>query len=210
MEKKKRRPRKRTIEILEFIDSIHVGLNQNQITKLVVKKYEITKRRANQIYVKYWKDGKGHKLIQKYSTTQQYAEMRKKLLKKEEDEIVAAVVCNPIIQTALKNDKRKNEVIQIDANNEVVQTGIQNEVVQAERLPTTEEELRQYRYDKVLSPQARAMRIDMLVQASCVESGIAKMKAIAALEEITRLYGEHSDEDELVFFDVTKTKKGKK
>jgi len=187
---RQRRPRKKTIRMLEYVASIEHGLKRKEITDLIVQEYGVTKRRADTLYNQYLKEGR--ELIEKYSVAgRELFHITPPLTDEEkqekENKIVNAVICSPAV----------NSPAVVDVNG----------VTPAERLPTTEEELKQYRYDKVLSPQAKAMRIDMLVEASMKENGIAKMKALEALDEITKLYGNHTDEDEIVFFDVTQTKK---
>lgn len=179
----KRRPKKKTIKMLEYVASVEHGLTRPKVIKMIAEKYSVTSRRASTVYNQYQKEGK--ELIEKYSVTD-----RDLYCFPERDKAIDAVVCLPPVV----NGCTAMEV---------------NGITPIERLPTTEKELRQHRYDKVLSPQARALRIDMLVEASMKESGIAKMKALDALEDLTRLYGEHTDEDEVVFFDVTQTKKSK-
>lgn len=93
--------------------------------------------------------------------------------------------------------KEKYEIAEVE---EIPRTNV-------ERLPSTEEELKAYRYLKILSPEAQAMRLDALNNAITMESGIARIKALELLDEITKEYTDNTNIEEPVFFNVHSTKK---
>jgi len=126
-------------------------------------------------------------ICQEYDCTKRHA---RALVKKYKDSSCSEGLLLPV-------------VIECECEHENTKT---YDVGPVEKLPSTEEELKQYRYKNVLSPEARAMRIDALIQATHQESGIAKMKALEMLDEMMKEYNDTTNEPEPVFFTVHSTK----
>ena len=97
------------------------------------------------------------------------------------------------------NNQKKNQVVQVHPS--VLADGF-DDTINPDVLPNTEEELKAYRYKLVLSPAAKAMRIQALVDASTNEKGIAQQQALDRLEQITLDYDDTTGEAEYIFFDV--------
>lgn len=158
---KMKRPRKRTVEIFEYIKD---NIDAENLRDLLIEKYDMTKRHANYA-LKQYKE-KGPETLCKYSTPKTLELM-------------------PVVDGEIE--------------------GRTTTPITPERLPATEEELKQYRAKYVTSPEARAMRISALVQCVHTESGIARIKALELLEEMTKEYSDTSNLEEPLFFNVFKT-----
>ena len=72
----------------------------------------------------------------------------------------------------------------------------------AEAYPHDENSLKAYIFDKVTSPRARGERIDALVDSVQSERGVARIKAIEVLDELTADMMEDTGQAEYVFIDV--------
>lgn len=172
MATRKRWARKKTIGFFLYIDSVYKN-------KSKVKKSDLTK----DLMAKYkLSERQACRIINKYNAEGQ--ELIKQHYKKlgRPNPTEAAV-----------------EVAEVEKENPLLPAVI---TTTSERLPSTPQELKAYRYQKILSPEAQAMRIDTLVNACAVESGIARIKALELLDEITKEYSDNSNEEEPLFFDV--------
>ena len=106
------------------------------------------------------------------------------------------------------DDRSQNQIVRVTAEIDGPTSGVRlsnpniNNITPTEKLPTTEAELKEYRYKKILSPEAQAMRLDSLINASMMEHGIAQIQALKLLDEITKDYSDTSEEPEPIFLRV--------
>ena len=94
------------------------------------------------------------------------------------DEAVDAVVCTAVVEPS--------EVTPVNSY----------------ALPQTEEELKEYRRLRLLSPEAKAMRLDALLTMVETERGNARLLALTELRKLEAEYDDNIGSPELVFVSV--------